>query len=116
MAPDPNFSDFDKRIALLEQSIDNGFSSLREWLNEKFKTMADRQAKLEQNYDKLMERVAADHKELSGRIECVEGRVDDMEPLFGALKRIVWTIIPILVGGGLIGIIWAVIQSGALIP
>jgi hypothetical protein len=103
--PDPELSSFDldKRLALLEQTVQSGLDGLRELFVQKFDTMAER--------TKQMEALVTS---LDYRVDNVERRVDKIEPWADAMRKVVWIIVPILVGLALAGIGWAIVQSGAL--
>ena len=88
----------DKRLALLELTMTNGFDVLRREL-ERLTAM-------------LTEGLSKNNERLSE----VEDRLDDIEPFVKGAQT-TWAIAwKILVGAGVIGIFWAIVQSGALVP
>jgi len=92
------FNRLDKSLALLELTMTNGFEVLRREL-ERLTTM------LTDGLGKSNERLCD-----------VENRLGDIEPFVKSAQN-TWAIAwKILVGVGVAGILWAVAQSGALVP
>jgi hypothetical protein len=88
----------DKRLALLELTMTNGFEVLRREL-ERLTAM------LTEGLGKSNDRLCK-----------VENRLDDIEPFVRSAQN-TWAIAwKILVGVGVAGILWAIAQSGALVP
>ena len=92
------FNRLDKSIALLELTMTNGFDVLRREL-ERLTAM------LTEGLGKSNERLCD-----------VENRLGDIEPFVKSAQN-TWAIAwKILVGVGVVGLLWAVAQSGALMP
>jgi len=88
----------DKRLALLEQAMTNGFENLR------------------QAVQRLEEKLHDFSSGNTTRIERLETRVDDIEP-FVLSARATWAIAwKILVGAAVVGVLWAIASSGVLTP
>ena len=92
------FNRLDKSIALLELTMTNGFDVLRREL-ERLTAM-------------LTEGLGKSNE----RLRDVENRLGDIEPFVKSAQN-TWAIAwKILVGVGVVGLLWAVAQSGALMP
>ena len=92
------FNRLDKSLALLELTMTNGFEVLRREL-ERLTAM------LTEGLGKSNERLCD-----------VENRLDDIEPFVLSAQK-TWDIAwKILVGVAVVGLLWAVAQSGALMP
>ena len=96
--PTPDPYDLDKRLEVLQHTVTQGFESLR------------------QEIQRLSERFEEDVSEIKALSCRNEARLDDIEPFVLNAKAtwaIVWKFIVIAV---VIGVAWAISESGALLP
>lgn len=98
-------NNLDKQLALLKLTMTNGFENLR----LEIKRLAD---KMSEGLDDVRARTRQNEQ----RLESVEERLVRIEP-FVENARATWAIAwKILVGVAVIGLLWAIAQSGALVP
>ena len=98
-------NNLDKQLALLKLTMTNGFETLRQEI-----------ARLADRLGAGLDDVRASSRENEQRIDAVEERLGKLEPFVESARQ-TWAIAwKILVGAGVAGLLWAVAQSGTLIP
>lgn len=101
----PSLAGIDKRLSILEATVDRNFASLKTWLEERFDKMETRQGYIENKQDSL-------HL----RLDQVEDEVSQMRPWVGGLSKAFWVLMTAMLLAGLGALWWAAAKAGVQIP